>query len=697
MNFPSFLSECFSASWAFGILVLCFLSFFMSCSSFSLSSPSSYPPVVMDIAAEFHNYTAISEFRMLNRRHLMQCPDPNEFIRINVSSNSTIGDEEFITVNVSGILKPAEGDWVAMISPSNSRVSACPLDRLMYAQTGDLSKLPLLCHYPVKAQFLSNDPAYLGCNKKECKSYNAEGQCEISTCSSSLSFHVINIRTDVQFVLFAGGFKIPCILKRSNYLSFANPHKPLYGHLSSIDSTGTSMRLTWVSGDQAPQQVQYGDSKSQTSQVSTFSQQDMCTSPIPSPAQDFGWHDPGYIHSAVMTGLRPSSTFSYRYGSDSVGWSDQIQFQTPPAAGSDKLKFLAFGDMGKAPLDASVEHYIQPGSITVAKAMADEVASGNIDSIFHIGDISYATGFLVEWDYFLHQIFPVASRVSYMTAIGNHERDYVYSGSKYITPDSGGECGVPYETYFQMPTPAQDKPWYSIEQASVHFTVISTEHSWFEDSEQYEWMKKDMASVNRSVTPWLIFIGHRPMYSSCTFGLLPGAVDREFVGAVESLLLTNKVDLVLFGHVHNYERTCRVYQSQCLGMPTKNADGIDVYDNSNYTAPVQAVIGMAGFTLDKFPENNTESWSLSRVSEYGYVRINATRNELMSEYVNANSREVEDSFCIIKKQASYQKYSACSRITICYTRIFSVVLCNFFICDLLQRIFCSMYIKSSLY
>ncbi|KAM1369266.1 hypothetical protein ACFX2I_039771 [Malus domestica] len=27
-----------------------------------------------------------------------------------------------------------------------------------------------------------------------------------------------------------------------------------------------------------------------------------------------------------MRGLKPSSSFSYRYGSDSVGWSDQIQF-----------------------------------------------------------------------------------------------------------------------------------------------------------------------------------------------------------------------------------------------------------------------------------------------------------------------------------------------------------------------------------
>ena len=39
-------------------------------------------------------------------------------------------------------------------------------------------------------------------------------------------------------------------------------------------------------------------------------------------------------------------------------------------------------------------------------------------------------------------------------------------------------------------------------------------------------------------------------------------------------------------------------------MPTKDEKGIDVYDHINYNAPVQAVIGMAGFTLDKFDVNS---------------------------------------------------------------------------------------------
>ena len=42
-----------------------------------------------------------------------------------------------------------------------------------------------------------------------------------------------------------------------------------------------------------------------------------------------------------------------------MGWSDRVKFKTPPAAGSDELSFVIYGDMGKAPLDPSVEHYIQ--------------------------------------------------------------------------------------------------------------------------------------------------------------------------------------------------------------------------------------------------------------------------------------------------------------------------------------------------
>lgn len=641
MSCSSFSME--SCNWVLkhaSILLVLFLS--LSCSTSETLNPSLLDHVITNTTVLHRNFTAVSNFRTINRQILRDCSASYPFVKVNVTSNSSLSDEEFVTVTVSGVSNPSNLDWVAMISPSTSDVTSCVLNEVFYLQTGDIAKLPLLCHYPVKAQYMKNDPNYLSCKNKECKKYE-NGKCTVTTCSGSLQFHVINIRSDIEFVFFSGGFLHPCVVGRSMPLSFANPKMPLYGHLSSIDSTGISMRLTWVSGDKEPQQIQYGHGKTVTSAVTTFTQNDMCSSALPSPAKDFGWHDPGYIHSALMTGLTPLSTFSYRYGSDSVGWSEQIQFSTPPAGGSDELKFIAFGDMGKTPLDASEEHYIQPGALSVIKAIANDVNSNNVNSVFHIGDISYATGFLAEWDFFLHLIKPVASRVSYMTAIGNHERDYIGSGSKYITPDSGGECGVPYETYFPMPTIAKDKPWYSIEQGSVHFTVMSTEHDWTANSEQYEWMQKDMASVNRQKTPWLIFIGHRQMYSSYHSLLSNG---DEFLEAVEPLLFKNKVDLVLFGHVHNYERTCSVFQKECKAMPTKDKRGVDTYDGRNYSAPVYAVIGMAGFTLDKF-SSHVESWSLVRISEFGYLRAHATRNDLNLEFVTSDTR-VKDGFRITK-------------------------------------------------
>ncbi|KAI4372849.1 hypothetical protein MLD38_011033 [Melastoma candidum] len=585
------------------------------------SSSSHLHPLLQRSTNDHLNHTAISEFRLVNRRSLFDCLHPSPYIALHVTSG-TIPDEAYLTVNVTGVLSPSKDHWVAMMTTSDANLSPCPANKALYLETGDTSNLPLLCDYPVKAQWVSNDPDYLNCKKEACQKYDQDGRtCLVSTCGASLSFHVVNFRTDVQFVFFSGGFVTPCVLKKSSPLSFATPNHPLYGHLSSIDSAATSMRLTWVSGDKEPQQVKYGNGNSQPSRVSTFTSDDMCDDILPSPAKDFGWHNPGYTHSAVMSGLQPSTSYSYRYGSDKVGWSDRLQFKTPPAEGSAELKFISFGDMGKAPLDGSVEHYIQPGSLSVIKAVADEVDAGNVDSIFHIGDISYATGFLVEWDFFLNLIKPVASRVPYMTAIGNHERDYVNSGSQYGTPDSGGECG-----------------------GSIHFTVISTEHDWTENSEQYKWMKSDMASINRSRTPWLIFMGHRPMYTSS-----PGIfnVDDHFVKAVEPLLLENKVDLVLFGHVHNYERTCSVYQGECKAMPKKDASGIDVYNNSRYAAPVQVVIGMAGFSLDGF-KNEVEDWSLVRISKFGYLKAHASSQELNLQYVNAKTRQEEDRFRITR-------------------------------------------------
>ena len=45
---------------------------------------------------------------------------------------------------------------------------------------------------------------------------------------------------------------------------------------------------------------------------------------------------------------------------------------------------------------------------------------------------------------------------------------------------------------------------------------MSTEHFFDPTSPQYAFLEAHLRSVDRSVTPWLVFAGHRPMYIDST-------------------------------------------------------------------------------------------------------------------------------------------------------------------------------------
>lgn len=56
----------------------------------------------------------------------------------------------------------------------------------------------------------------------------------------------------------------------------------------------------------------------------------------------------------------------------------------------------------------------QPGAQVTTDRLIKDLP--NYDAVFHIGDLSYANGFLAQWDQFTAQIEPIASRVPYMVA-----------------------------------------------------------------------------------------------------------------------------------------------------------------------------------------------------------------------------------------------------------------------------------------
>ena len=74
--------------------------------------------------------------------------------------------------------------------------------------------------------------------------------------------------------------------------------------------------------------------------TSSYSSSDMCGSP----AIDFGYRDPGFLHKATLTGLQPGLTYYYMCGDDAFGWSQEFSFTAAqPGNPSTTTRISAFG------------------------------------------------------------------------------------------------------------------------------------------------------------------------------------------------------------------------------------------------------------------------------------------------------------------------------------------------------------------
>ena len=86
--------------------------------------------------------------------------------------------------------------------------------------------------------------------------------------------------------------------------------------------------------------------------------------------------------------------------------------------------------------------------------------------------------------------------------------------------------------------------------------IADNEHDWRKGTKQYKFIEHCLASVDRQKQPWLIFLAHRVLgYSSGSSyadeGSFEEPMGRE---SLQKLWQKYKVDIAMYGHVHNYER-----------------------------------------------------------------------------------------------------------------------------------------------
>ncbi|EEB14144.1 acid phosphatase precursor, putative [Pediculus humanus corporis] len=342
-----------------------------------------------------------------------------------------------------------------------------------------------------------------------------------------------------------------------------------------------------------------------------------------------------YIHRVLLPNLIENATYEYHCGSN-LGWSELLFFRTSPKGSDWSPSFAIYGDMGA--VNAQSLPFLQT-----------EAQSGMYNAIFHVGDFAYD----LDSDNgeigneFMRQIQPIAAHVPYMTAVGNHEEKYNFSH---------------YRNRFSMPGDTQGL-FYSFNIGPIHFVVFSTEFYYFLNYgvnsliTQYNWLRKDLkeasAPENRTVRPWIITLGHRPMYCSnddkddCTF-----IADSVRVGlppfisfGLEDLFYRYGVDVEIWGHEHSYERTWPLYNYKIYNGST----GVNPYHNPG--APVHIITGSAGCNeyVDHF-KSKLGDWSAFHSSDYGYTRMKAyNKTHLYFEQVSVDKDGlVIDNFWIVK-------------------------------------------------
>lgn len=74
------------------------------------------------------------------------------------------------------------------------------------------------------------------------------------------------------------------------------------------------MRVMFVTGDEEERLVRFGESEgklqfSVAASVDRYEREDMCDSPA---NETYGWRDPGWIHGAVMKGLKKGMRYYYQ-------------------------------------------------------------------------------------------------------------------------------------------------------------------------------------------------------------------------------------------------------------------------------------------------------------------------------------------------------------------------------------------------
>lgn len=319
-------------------------------------------------------------------------------------------------------------------------------------------------------------------------------------------------------------------------------------------------------------------------------------SPVVSPWQsstalsfEAGTPEPKTIYnvSVTLTNLEPDTPYSYTIQSESLLQGDATNyFRTAPITGSTKkVRIWALGDFGKKPESKdkpdAEQIKVRNGFNSYVQA---NVPDQYIDLWLWLGDNAYDWG--RDWE-FQRSVFdvydgrknsapPLMRQTPIFATPGNH--DYRNNQDAGALARTNHSLNHYFEVVNHMTAGdavgehSKKEEYYSFDHANIHFVSLDSygyqkntatgvqETTVFPaGGVQLEWLKRDLERAQASPKiKWIVVFFHHPPYT-ITLNSHNSDTESDMILVRERLLksvLENyKVDLVLSGHSHNYQRS----------------------------------------------------------------------------------------------------------------------------------------------
>lgn len=323
-----------------------------------------------------------------------------------------------------------------------------------------------------------------------------------------------------------------------------------------------------------------------------------------------------------------------------LGLALMLPLALPAAAASEFLgqrtvRFSAAADYGRTP------------ATTATLRLVDRVGGR-----FHLalGDLAYDDATERQWCRYVTSI--VGSRYPFQLLAGNHEsagRDGDIANFARCLPNRlPGKAGR-YSRQYYVDVPAAN-PVARVIMISPGLRFGSATWRYQRGDARYRWTARAIDSARRAGITWVVVGMHMPCLSMGRYGCSAGP-------DVMNLLVKKRVDLVLTGHEHIYQRSKQITTGPgCRRVPTTRFDRDCVASASSSLragrGSVFITAGTGGSTLRRVGLSDTQrgyfaAWSGRNVRpRHGIVSVDVTKQSLTARFVGSTAGTFTDQVTI---------------------------------------------------